>query len=141
MQLRAGRKVQAPKGPTNSSHWRNPWNKEVLAQNDRPWRGRPSARFEEIGGPLLGVRSVTVMLIYRGLPPTATIGSPLRGLLPVPSLAECLRTDFQNQVTCLKANPYGMSNYSSVSSVVCRMNNEIRADANLRKGASSESSE
>ena len=52
-------------------------------------------RFEEIGGPLLGVRSVTVMLIYRGLAPTATIGSPLRGLVPILRLTECLRTDFQ----------------------------------------------
>ncbi len=52
-------------------------------------------RFDEIGGPLLGVRYVTVMLIYRGLAPTATIGSPLRGLVQILRLTECLRRDFQ----------------------------------------------
>src|SRR5208283_5910159 len=31
----------------------------------------------------------------RGLPPTATIGSPLRGLLQFTHVTECLRRDFQ----------------------------------------------
>ncbi len=61
-------------------------------------------RFQKIGGPLLGVHSVTVILIFRGLPPTATIGSPLRGLVTFPRLM--LTKRLSNQITYLKANAY-----------------------------------
>ena len=108
MELRIGRKVQAPKGPTNSSPaYRGMKTRGIrkpqLSTID-PGGVDHQQRFQEIGGPLLGVHSVTVILIFRGLPPTATIGSPLRGMVPFPRLM--LMERFSNQVTSLKTNWY-----------------------------------
>jgi hypothetical protein len=85
-----GKKGSGPEGADQQQPRAKPVNKEVPAQNDRPWRGRSSARFEEIDGPLLGVRSVMVTLIYRGLPSRETrdyywTASPGRGAVPPPN--------------------------------------------------------
>ena len=56
------------------------------------------------------------------------------------NVAICLATRLSGETLATIRKAFGMSHYSSVSSVVCRMNNEIRADARLRKGASSEGS-
>jgi hypothetical protein len=64
-------KVVAPKGPTNGSPARHGMKtrgkRKCQLSTIDPGGVDHEQRFEEIGGPLLGVRSVTVMLIYRGL--------------------------------------------------------------------------
>jgi len=88
MELRTGRKVEAPKGPTNGSPafrgMRTRGIRKSQLSTIDPGGVDHQQRFQKIGGPLLGVHSVTVILIFRGLPPTATIGSRRTGLGAVP---------------------------------------------------------
>jgi len=72
MELRTGREVEAPKGPTNGSPaYRGMKTRGIRTyplSTIEPGGVDHQQRFQKIGGPPLGVHSVTVILIFLGLP-------------------------------------------------------------------------